>query len=65
MFSDVVFTLLAVLLILSTAAALYLGVFRAGGADVRLSRKALAGLSSGAFSIAFWGVLYSHHYLGW
>ncbi|MFZ5813342.1 MAG: hypothetical protein ACOY4F_14990 [Thermodesulfobacteriota bacterium] len=65
MFSDVVFILLAVLLTLSTSAALYLGVFRAGGGGVGLGRKALAGLSSGAVSIAIWGVLYSQHYLGW
>lgn len=64
MFAEVVFALLALLLTISTATALYLGLFRAGG-DVGLGRKMIAGLVSGVAVLVIWGLLYSNHYLGW
>lgn len=64
MFAEVVFALLALVLTVSTAAALYLGLFRASG-EAALGRKMVAGLVSGAVALVLWGVLYSNHYLGW
>lgn len=64
MFLEIVQTLLALILTGATAAALYLGLFRAGGA-VGLGRKLTAGLVSGAVALAFWSVLYSNRHLGW
>ena len=65
MFLDVVFILLALLLFTATIAALYLGLFRAGRPGLGPGRKALYGLLSALLAGAFWGLLYSHHYLGW
>lgn len=65
MFLDVIFIMLALLLIFCTAAVLYLGVFRAGRSGVGLGRKSLAGALSGMLSAVLWSALYSHHYLGW
>lgn len=65
MFMDIVFILLALLLFGATAAALYLGLFRAGRPGLGAGRKTLCGLLSALLSAAAWGLLYSHHYLGW
>lgn len=65
MFLILVAVFLAVILVCATAAALYLGIFRAGSERAGLARKALSGLASGLLSLVIWGLLYSHRYLGW
>jgi|APHig6443717497_1056834.scaffolds.fasta_scaffold135555_3 hypothetical protein len=65
MFMLLVSIALALLLILSTAAALYYGVLHAGRDTVGCFRKLVSALASGLCSIVVWGALYSHHYLGW
>ncbi len=65
MFQIVVFWCLAALLFLASAAALYLGVFKAGRPDKAQGVKALSGLAAGAIAGVFWFFAYSFTYLGW
>lgn len=61
----VILPLFAVLLVVLTGAALYMGVFKAHRDTASFTRKTLSGLVSGAISCLAWATLYSHHYLGW
>lgn len=61
----VILPLFAVLLVLLSAAALYMGLFKAHKESASFSRKTLSGIASGAVSCVAWFFMYSHHYLGW
>jgi len=54
-----------ILLILATAAALYMGLFKARGALVSAPRKWLSGIVSGLVSGIAWMLMYSWYYLSW
>jgi sorbitol-specific phosphotransferase system component IIC len=55
----------AVLLVLLTTAALYMGVFRAHRESASFGKKTISGIASGVLSCLAWFFMYSHHYLGW
>ncbi|NDV19842.1 hypothetical protein GO013_10460 [Pseudodesulfovibrio sp. JC047] len=61
----VILPLFAVLLVLLSASALYMGVFRAHGDTVSYTKKVFSGIASGVVSCLVWSILYSHHFLGW
>ncbi|MBG0776132.1 MAG: hypothetical protein H0S85_06815 [Desulfovibrionaceae bacterium] len=65
MFMDIVFSLLAALLVSATTMALYLGLFRCGRSEIGPGRKALCGALSGSLALLTWGLLYTQTYLGW
>ncbi|WP_461208617.1 hypothetical protein [Desulfocurvus sp. DL9XJH121] len=52
-----------VVLVLATAAALYMGIFKAHRKGA--GAKALWGTASGVLSAAVWAFFYSHQYMGW
>lgn len=62
---SIILPLFAVLLVLLTTAALYMGVFRAHRDGASAVRKALSGVASGALACLAWFFMYSHQYLGW
>lgn len=57
--------LFAALLLLLTAATLYMGVFKAQRENTSFARKTISGICSGAISAVSWFFMYSHHYMGW
>ncbi|GEM_PF-719174 len=61
----VILPLFAVLLVLLTSAALYMGVFRAHRDTASFGRKIFSGIAGGAISCLVWFFMYSHQYLGW
>jgi len=61
----VILPLFAALLVLLSAAALYMGVFKAHRDTATFAKKTLSGIASGAFSCLAWAAMFSHHYLGW
>jgi len=61
----VILPLVAVLLVLMSSAALYMGVFKAHRSAASFAKKMFSGVASGTVSCLVWSVLYSHHYLGW
>ena len=65
MFKTVVFIFLMILLILSSGAAIHLGVFKVHRPETGFVRKVLGGIVSYGISAIVWLVLYSYHYLGW
>ncbi len=65
MFMTIVFIGLAVLLVLSGAAAIYMGIFRASAPEKSTGFKAVSGILSCALSGTMWFFMYSHHYLNW
>lgn len=64
MFGFIVFILLAVLLFLSTGAAIYMGIFKSHNPKAGKSRKLLTALVSYGISGVFWYFAYGYHYLG-
>jgi hypothetical protein len=65
MFMMIIFILTAVLLFLSTGAALYMGVFKAHRENTAFVRKLFSGIISYGFSAVSWFFMYGHSYLGW
>lgn len=61
----VLLPLFAVLLVVLTTAALYMGLFRAARPTVSTARKAFSGIASGVIACLAWFFMYSHRYLGW
>ncbi|WP_272699487.1 hypothetical protein [Desulfovibrio sp. Fe33] len=61
----VILPLFAVLLVVLTTAALYMGVFKADRESASPFRKTVSGIASAAVSCLAWFFMYSHHYLGW
>lgn len=61
----VILPLFAVLLVLLTMAALYMGVFKAHRDTASAARKAVSGVASGILACLTWFFMYSHRYLGW
>jgi hypothetical protein len=54
-----------VFLMLATAAALYLGLFKAGRPGASLPRKLLSGIVSGAVACTAWSLMASWYFLSW
>lgn len=52
-------------LILITATALYVGLFKAHGPTASFVKKAFSGIASFTISGLAWFLMYSHQYLGW
>jgi len=65
MFMTIVFICLAVLLVLSSGAALHMGIFKTFGPKKSPGFKAVSGIISYGLSGIVWFFMYSHHYLGW
>jgi len=61
----VILPMFAVLLVLLSTAALYMGVFKAHRETVSFTKKTISGIASGTASCLAWFFMYSHHYLGW
>ena len=57
--------LFAVLLVLMTAAALYMVVFKAHRDTASFAKKVVSGITGGLFSCLAWFFMYSHQYIGW
>ena len=65
MFMTIVFICLALLLVLTSGAATYMGIFKASGHEKSSGFKAVSGIISYGLSGILWFFMYSHHYLGW
>ena len=65
MFMTIVFILLMLLLIVSSGAALHMGIFHAQHRETGFLQKALGGLVSYGLSAVIWLYFYSYHYLQW
>jgi hypothetical protein len=55
----------ALFLLWASGMALYMGIFRAGGADVALPRKIASGAASLLAAAVAWFFMYSWTYIGW
>jgi hypothetical protein len=65
MFHTIVFIMLMIVLILSSGAAIHLGLFKAHLKRTGFVKKALGGVCAYGLSTIIWLTFYSHHYLGW
>ena len=65
MFMMFVFTFLMILLILSGAAVIYMGVFHSHRPETAFVKKVISGIVSYGISALAWLAVYSYHYLGW
>jgi hypothetical protein len=65
MFRIIVFNFLLLLLILSGAAVIYMGVFHAHRPGTGFGKKAFGAVGSCGLSALAWLVMYSYYYLGW
>lgn len=61
----VILPFFAVLLVLLSTAALYMGVFKAHRETTPFGKKLCSGIAGGLLSCLAWFFMYSHHYLGW
>ena len=57
--------LFMLLLLLATATALFMGVFRANRETLAFSWKLAAGIASGLISVVVWYLMYTWTYLSW